>query len=317
MKRLLLFLLVVALAAPLLGYLPEFTTGTNMDHWNLGAFAVQWSINPNTSGSKISGGTSVTTVIANSFATWNNAPNSAIHVSQGTNSAKGCNADDGVNLISFTCSSADFSKDSSTLAVTFTTTSDAAGQSDNHGGKTAFAGQIIDADILFNPAVKFSTDSSGTGQDLQTVATHEIGHFLGLDHSAVVRAVMFPFAGPSVRTLGSDDVAGLSLLYPMSSPNVATGSVSGTITLSGAGVFGAHVFLDSTTGKNPFSGVRLTPIGTLSHPDGSYTISGVPPDSYNVTAEPLDLPVENSDVSGFAHAFGKGAVQTNFTTRWF
>jgi len=34
-----------------------------------------------------------------------------------------------------------------------------------------------------------------------------------------------------------------------------------------------------------------------------------------VIAEPLDLPVSDSDVS-WASAFGQSAVQTNFTTRW-
>ena len=82
-------------------------------------------------------------------------------------------------------------------------------------------------------------------------------------------------------------------------------------------MFGAHVFANSTTTTNAYGGfnIRKSPIGILTLTDGSYTISQVPPDSYLVIAEPLDLPVSNSDVS-WAAEFGKGAVQTNFTTRW-
>jgi hypothetical protein len=226
------------------------------------------------------------------------------------------NSPSNINLICFVCKDVSFGG-TETLAVTISTTANAAGQSDGHGGVTQFPGQIIKADIAFNSTVQFDT-GGGTGQDLQTVATHEIGHFFGLDHSAIARAVMYPFAPAVLTTLGYDDVAGISFLYPKISPNVTTGAIAGTVTLNSAAVFGAHVFANSSTSANPFSsfgGVRKTPIGTLTLPDGTYTINGVPPDTYVVIAEPLDLPVSNSDVS-WASEFGKSSVQTNFTSRW-
>jgi len=319
-SSLMLLLPLLALAAALLVAVPAFSflpqlTSSQPDHWSLTAFAVQWNLNPTTSGAKISGSQSVAQAMQASFDSWATAPNTALSISRGPDSSvsQEDNSPSNINLICFVCSDAPFGG-TETLAVTVTTTADSPGTSDGHGGTTQFAGQIIKGDIAFNPSTQFDT-GGGTGQNIQTVATHEIGHFFGLDHSAVVRAVMFPFAPDILTTLSYDDVAGISSLYPQGTPDVATGSISGKVRLSGSSVFGAHVFANSTTSALPFANVRKTPIGTLTLTDGTYTIRGVPPDSYLVVAEPLDLPVTDSDVS-WASEFNQAKVQTNFTTRW-
>ena len=130
----------------------------------------------------------------------------------------------------------------------------------------------------------------------------------------------WPLGGGSTanRIDGWDDVAGATVLYPKSAPDVATGAISGSVSLNGSSVFGAHVFANSTTGNNAFSSfpsIRKTPIGMLTDTSGAYTILGLPPDSYEVIAEPLDGPVDNTNVD-WAGDFGRGSVQTNFTTRW-
>ncbi|XP_019185320.1 PREDICTED: metalloendoproteinase 2-MMP-like [Ipomoea nil] len=55
------------------------------------------------------------------------------------------------------------------------------------------------------------------GLDIQSVALHEIGHLLGLDHSEVREAVMWPFFkyGETKRVLQSDDIEGIRALYPV------------------------------------------------------------------------------------------------------
>jgi hypothetical protein len=314
--------LVLFCTVPANSHLAGFTksaTGPVPEHWPA-SFSIPWNLNPK-KGSNINGSRNVADIITASFATWQQAPNAAVTVSRGPNDTSvtsSSNSPKSENVICFVCS-ADFGGDE-TLAITFTTVVSAAGAPDGHGGVTQFPGQIIKADIFFNPQTTYSTDGTGGGEDLQTVATHEIGHLLGLDHSAVVRAVMFPFAPSVLQTLSYDDVAGISTLYPKAAPDVAPAVISGTIRMANSGtpVFGAHVYASSTTAAEPFAGsnIRKTPIGTLTFPDGSYSIQGLPPDSYNVIVEPLDDPVSASDVPDFdVDVFGK-SIQTNFTTRW-
>lgn len=73
---------------------------------------------------------------------------------------------------------------------------------------------IGNAPIIFN-GVRFDFTSSGSGTDLQSIATHEIGHLLGLDHSRIFEATMFRSyqGGTGSRTLHSDDISGVCFLY--------------------------------------------------------------------------------------------------------
>lgn len=302
-------------AFPYLSQLTSSSTGPVATKWDFSSFSVQWNLNLSV-GSNIQGSRSVADVMQASFDTWTGAPNTALAISRGadTSVSSESSSPSNINLICFICIDTDFSKDASTLAVTITTSQDA-GQPDGHGGTTRFNGQIIKSDILFNPASQYNTGGA-TGSDLQVVATHEIGHFLGLDHSGVVRSVMFPFAS-SLTTLSWDDVAGISTVYPKIPANYNPGTITGRVTLSGAGVFGAHVYAQPVTDAQPIPGtVRKSPISTLTLPDGTYKIQGVPADSYTIVAEPLDGPVDNGAVSSYGTVFSRGAVQTNFTTRW-
>ena len=61
-----------------------------------------------------------------------------------------------------------------------------------------------------------------TGIDLQGIATHEIGHSLGLGHSNVGGATMQPAisgTGTSGRSLSADDIAGIQAIYGVASPS--------------------------------------------------------------------------------------------------
>src|SRR5438270_3454210 len=73
--------------------------------------------------------------------------------------------------------------------------------------------QIFEGDVVFNR--NFSC-FLGISTNLAEVATHEIGHSIGFGHSLDVNAIMYASAHGNGRgaTLGSDDIAAVSFLYP-------------------------------------------------------------------------------------------------------
>jgi MYXO-CTERM domain-containing protein len=79
-------------------------------------------------------------------------------------------------------------------------------------------GDIFDADIEVNGVQnKFTTSDTKVDVDLQSVLTHEAGHFLGLGHTMVDGSTMFPnYANgtTSLRDLGDDDLAAICAVYP-------------------------------------------------------------------------------------------------------
>ncbi len=173
-------------------------------------------------------------------------------------------------------------------------------------------GEILESDIFFNSTFDWSVAPGGEAGrfDVQSIATHEAGHLLGLGHSLLGEtearpsggrrliasaAVMFPIAftaGNIVdRDLAADDIAGVSDIYSTGGFRRDTGTLQGTVTKGGRGIFGAHV-----VAFNPRTGDL---VGGFSLDEaGAFAIAGLSPGTYIVRVEPLD----DGDVESFFEA---------------
>jgi hypothetical protein len=236
---------------------------------------------------------------------------------------------DGLNTICFNQSSAAFTPGVLAFTRTFTANAPGASVSVGASGPAAFAGQILDADTLFcnTGEVTFATPAAlGTPQaagayDLESLLTHELGHWMGLDHSALIRAMMFPFAPPPGQFLGSrptaqapdgplsdDDRTGIRALYPDPNDTLNIGAIRGEILpanpfalaalpapstgSSVTGMVGAQVVaLDADTGAivaGAFSGGSCNASSPPTQFDGSYDLERLPVGrNYNLYVEPL------------------------------
>jgi MYXO-CTERM domain-containing protein len=92
-------------------------------------------------------------------------------------------------------------------------------------------GEIVDVDLEVNAAnweFRILDDGpDGTMHDLQNTLTHEIGHFLGLDHchgdaltgeascETVTMRAQAELGDTSMRSLSADDTAGVTEIYPL------------------------------------------------------------------------------------------------------
>ncbi len=177
--------------------------------------------------------------------------------------------------------------------------------------------ELREADILFNPQAQFTTTLDTDADldamqlaDIEGVATHELGHAIGLHHSGVESAAMWPIASVVDREPDPDDIAGARTLYPVPAPH---GTISGSVTVDGQPAFGAQVVAINTHG--------VVAAAALTLPTGAYAIENLPPDTYTVYVEPFDGPqaatpggcVLIGNLSG-AGIYGGASLTTNFVT---
>ena len=180
-------------------------------------------------------------------------------------------------------------------------------------------GTILDADISFNAPTNwtanpedagFSFDTFITSIEIFSVVIHELGHTLGLAHSAISarsetdgrNAIMFPILSPNpreaegARELSDDDIAWISFIYPEGSSDEGLAAlqegdiafdqvfdiIEGTVMAAGSPNMLGHIIARGE-GKN--EGVTISGYSANPPLDGNRDFSGIDLVAEDVTAE--------------------------------
>jgi hypothetical protein len=184
-------------------------------------------------------GASGLTALTNTHTTWNNVVTSKFTINYGGETTRcpslvkecGSQTFDGKNDVGWLPLSS-----ATTLGVTWSGTT------------------IDEADMALN--TNFSWATNGVNNyDVETVLLHENGHVAGLGHSSDINAIMYPSYQTINRSLQTDDINGITFLYPTSSTSVTVDQIS--YSKSGKNIsVTAHV--DAVDSGNSISGASVT-----------------------------------------------------------
>jgi hypothetical protein len=191
--------LVAALLLPTEASAYAFTYGYG---WNT---TMDWEMHNSGSTGSLSNAT-LEDILEDSIEAWS-APTCSDFKSRydGTTSANSQSHGDGNNVVNFLSSwPSSYGSSNGTIGITMSMASGSA---------------LTEFDMNFNEQKYTFVDGQpggGSQVDLQSVATHEFGHAVGLDHSNQSSATMYASYdnGTGQRTLASDDENGVCALYP-------------------------------------------------------------------------------------------------------
>jgi MYXO-CTERM domain-containing protein len=159
-------------------------------------------------------------------------------------------------------------------------------------------GEILDVDMEMNAFENtFTVGDSGVQADLQSIITHEAGHFIGFSHSSVPTATMYPAYSKgttSLRKLDADDVAIACEAYPPARTAQCTPTPYGGFsadclamqTASGAGGSGGDPFgsFGGMAGRSLLGGAGATGAGNGTSGCGCRVADAPPPDATSLFA---------------------------------
>ncbi len=168
-------------------------------------------------------------------------------------------------------------------------------------GITVLTGSITDeiiaeADIALNSDMDWITDFSAQtfeGQFVEAVALHEIGHFIGLNHSPAGGATMFSSTTGGINStagLSVDDMTAALSLYGDTATLKTRSTLKGTVTVGSTPVLGAVVSVEDASGTLLAS--------TVTRADGSYQLPALPAGAALARVTPLDAATVSGLVSG-------------------
>ena len=171
-------------------------------------------------------------------------------------------------------------------------------------------GEIVECDVSLTPVHTREPDGRGL-----EVLIHELGHCIGLTHSA-----MFPtwdtwpyrygfqpalWDTDPVMSYGylpepgltPDDIAGASLLRPSRGWLDRVGSITGRVTMAGRAARYVPVFAMQISGEE-----LVASAGAFTNGEGSFAIEGLPPGDYLLAAGTM------GDISGNTSLVDRGAT---------
>jgi hypothetical protein len=134
---------------------------------------------------------------------------------------------------------------------------------------------------VFSWFTDFNNTASGA-QFVEAIVAHEVGHFLGLDHTPLGGATVID-AGPGIGPeagLSSDEIAAAHFLYPAAGTLAQLGTIAGVVRMNGAGIHGAIVAAETA------GGIAVSAAATDAN--GNYSLPALPPGAYNVHVSPMD-----------------------------
>jgi YVTN family beta-propeller protein len=296
------------------GCVDATATMRHVESWDRDALPLHYEISAH--GSPLITDNSDVAAITNGFAAWAAVPGAALQVVQdGLVAQTSTSAYDGVNLVTF---EDDYSFPSNVIGVTPTLSALRRAAYDD---RIVLPGQIVDSDMLLNPQVPFRTPSYDPGAnaiDLQSVVTHEAGHFFGLTHSGVLNSTMFFVLQPGqgAASLEADDRAAIAAAYPGPTFAADFATITGRVVRGGTGyaVPGALVTAVQLDGGVPADSAA----SDYTDEGGNYALRGLAPGSYSVRITPLD-----GEMGGYALTPDyisdrlAAVAQTNFPAEWW
>ena len=130
-------------------------------------------------------------------------------------------------------------------------------------------GEILDVDMEMNAFQNaFTVGDANVNVDLQSIITHEAGHFIGFSHSLVPTATMYPAYSKgttSLRKLDADDVAIACEAYPPARTAQCTSAPYGG--------FSPECLSAQTTSTGGSGGSSGDPFGQLGGMGGHVSVS--------------------------------------------
>ena len=176
--------------------------------------------------------------------------------------------------------------------IFWTKTSLIVGGAENLSGRRAWTyvwysandGRILEADMVLNGVQeKWFTDynnKTNVSPFVESTLLHEIGHFIGLDHTPAGGGTVITGA-PGINTelgLSADEIAAVRFLYP--DPALKWASIKGKVRMGSNPVFGAVVALEDAQGN--IAGA------TVTRSTGDYELHSLSGGTYRLRVSPLD-----------------------------